>query len=438
MNCSCSSFHGGGAAIFYIPYGTGTVPLDIPDTQPYDVVNYRMNENDGDEAVSLTRIRDTLNRPDGTPPLRELARGKKHAVIMISDGTRLCPSHIILPLLLDELNLGGVHDDAITILIALGMHRQHTPQEMERLVGARVYTRVRVLNHSAAAEDCIYLGTTSAGTPVEINRIAVEADLRIVTGNIEPHAMAGVSGGVKAVIPGIASERCIQHNHSLSMNGRTVPGETDNPVHRDMAEALRFINIDFMLNVIVNHKQHILEAVAGHVIQAHRTAIDKAGARFIVPSQTDYDVTVVSPGGHPKDMQMYQSIKALRNASAITKPGGTILMAAECAEMMGNGTLSLWVETMRDRKRAVDKLKQQFQLGAHKLLHLDDVLSRHTVYLHSSIPRPIVELLGFIPAENLQSAFHLALTNKAVKLAVMPFGSLTYPQVLQKPQSPPK
>lgn len=419
--------------IYLIPYGTTTVSLDIPDSQPFDVVSYRTDDNDGSETVSLDRIRTALERPAGTPTLCELARGRRNVVIMISDGTRLCPSYMILPFLLQELNRGGIPDDAITVLIALGMHRHHTEEEIERLVGTDVFRRVRVLNHSASSEDCVYLGTTAAGTPVEVNRLAVEADLRIATGNIEPHAMAGVSGGVKAVIPGIASKRCIEHNHSLSLNSRTVPGDPNNPVHRDMVDALQFIKVDFMLNVVVNHKQQVLEAVAGHVIDAHRLAVDKAASRFIVPAAADYDVTVVSPGGRPKDLQLYQSIKALRNAAAITKPGGTILMAAECPEMLGNGTFQLWVDTMKDRKRAVEQIKQQFQLGAHKLIHIDEVLSRHAVYLHSAIPRPIVELLGFIPADDLQTAFQSAHANQAVKMAIMPYGSLTYPQAVHKP-----
>lgn len=388
-----------------------------------------MDEHEGGQVVSLDRIRAALERPVGTPALSELAKGRRNAVIIISDGTRLCPSYLLLPPLLEELKRGGIDDDAITVLIALGMHRHHTQEEMERLVGAEVYGRVRVVNHSAAQEDCVYLGTTTAGTPIEINRLATEADLLIVTGNIEPHAMAGVSGGVKAVIPGIASQRCIERNHSLSLSdAAATPGNPENPVHRDMVDGLQFISVDFMLNVVVNHKQQVLEAVAGHVIDAHRTAIGRAASRFIVPAATDYDVTVVSPGGHPKDMQLYQSVKALRNAAAITKPGGTILLAAECPEMLGNGTFQLWADTMADRSRAVAKLKQQFQLGAHKILHIDEVLSRQTVYLYSAIPRAMAELLGFIPADSLQAAFDLVLKGPPVKLAVMPFGSLTYPQ----------
>ncbi|MFD0679968.1 MULTISPECIES: nickel-dependent lactate racemase [unclassified Paenibacillus] len=416
--------------IYPIPYGNTTLQLCLPEKQHPDVISYHRNIKDLNNDASVKKTRDALSKPIGTPQLHELAVGKRNAVILISDGTRLCPSYIMLPPILQELRAGGILDDEIDIIIALGLHRKHTKEEMRQLVGEEVFSRIRVHNHSSSDEDCIRLGITSAGTPIEINRLAVQADLRIVMGNIEPHAMAGISGGVKALVPGIASQACIEHNHSLSMRFQTQAGCMDNPIHRDMEEALKFIGIDFLLNVVVDHNRHVIGATAGHVIDAHKAGAALAKEHFLVKVNKTYDVVVVSPGGHPKDLQLYQAIKSLRNAASITKLGGTILLIAECSEMFGNGIFQYWIETMKSREHMVSKLKQQFVLGAHKVLHLDEVLSKHRIYLYSSLPRPIVGLLGLEPVDDLQSTYNQITEPKTEyipEIAIMPYGSLTYP-----------
>jgi nickel-dependent lactate racemase len=256
--------------------------------------------------------------------------------------------------------------------------------------------------------------------------LVAETPFRIVTGNIEPHALVGISGGIKAIIPGVASHRSIEMNHSLSLKIKASPGQPDNDIHRDLEEALQFLPVDFMLNVIVNHERQVLEAVAGNIVDAHRAGVSLAARRFVVPVKKLYDVVIVSPGGAPKDLQLYQSLKALCNAASFTKSGGTLIMAAECPEMLGNGIFQFWVETMPDRDRMVSKLHENFVLGAHKILHVDEVLRNHRVYLHSSLPNHLTQLLGFTPAQDLQAAVTSVLNRPDLLLAVMPFGSLTY------------
>jgi nickel-dependent lactate racemase len=416
--------------IIYLPYGNSTLQLSLPETQPVDIISYHIKTTDRSRDASVRRILEALSSPEGTSKLQHLASGKRSAVILISDGTRLCPSALLLPPLLDELNAGGIPDEGIDIIIALGLHRKHTEEEMRQLVGEEVYNRIRVHNHSSAEEDCLLLGTTSSGTPIEINRLAVQADLRIATGNIEPHAMAGISGGIKALVPGIASKRCIEHNHSLSLRAKAQAGQPGNLVHKDMEEALRFITIDFLLNVVVDHDKHVVGAAAGHVITAHRSGAALAADYFLVPVNKTYDAVVVSAGGYPKDLQFYQAVKSLRNAAAIAKPGGTLLMVAECSEMLGNGIFQYWIETMKNREVMVSKLKQQFVLGAHKVLHLDEVLVKNRVMLYSSLPRSVVDLLGLEPMSDLQRAFEdltAATAGSSPEIAIMPFGSLTFP-----------
>lgn len=372
-------------------------------------------------------IGEALRRPIAGKPLQELAEGRHSAVILISDGTRLCPSHLFLPALLDALHEGGIPDERIRIVVALGMHRKHTEAELKQLVGDHIFSRVDVVNHSALSEHCVYVGTTRSGTPVEINRHVAEADLRIATGNIEPHRLAGVSGGVKALVPGTASKLTIETNHALSQRVQAVLGDADNPIHRDMEEALEFVPIHFLFNVIANHRRELLEAYAGELAATHRHGVEAAKRRFFVPAGKQYDVVLASPGGTPKDLQLYQAIKTMQNAAAFTKPGGAIVLFARCEEMFGNGIFQYWVETIQDRSAILQKLQQQFVLGAHKIAQIEQIVSKHTVYLYSDMPDSIVELAGFKPIRDIEHTVQSLLRHGHSEFALMPHGAITFP-----------
>jgi nickel-dependent lactate racemase len=402
-------------------YGNQKVQIEFKDGVSPDLVSYREDAPFGHAEL----IKDALANPLGSPPLQVLAQKKRNAVIIISDATRLSPSYLFLEHIISELNAAGIVDANIAVVVALGLHRKQTKNEIRTLVGEHVMRRVPVYNHSALSEDCVYLGTTSMGTPIEINRMVVEADIRIATGNIEPHRMVGMSGGIKAIIPGVASEKCIVQHHSLSQKFVIQPGIVENPMHQDLAEALNFLPVHFLFNTVVNHRKEIIAAVSGDIVQAHRIAVEKAKAIFMIPVSKRYDTVIVSCGGHPKDTQVYQAVKTLQNASDITKTGGSILLIAECAEIYGNGILQYWVETITDRTAMVNKLKEGFVLGAHKIEHMDKVFNKQRVYLYSNIPADIVELLGFHPVFDLQQTAD-DLCSNGQEVAVMPYGSLTF------------
>lgn len=371
-------------------------------------------------------IKRALRNPIGTLSLAELAAERERAVIVISDMTRLCPSHLFLEPLLNELNAGGMPDSSVTVIVALGIHRKQTEDELRALVGDRVFHRVRVVNHSPAEEDCIPVGTTSIGTPIEINRLVVEADLRILTGNIEPHRLAGMSGGAKALLPGVASRRCIEANHALSQSAQTVPGSPDNQIRRDMEEALSLVPVHFLFNVICNHKKEMIAAFAGDVIDAHRAGVLHAKKIFCIPSDKKYDLVIASPGGHPKDIQLYQALKTLQNASAFTRKGGTILLIARCEEIYGDDTFQYWVENFPDREQAVQKLEKSFVLGAHKLTYLNPIIQNHRVCLYSSVPPEVCERLGFLPVPDLQSTLDKLISSHSDTVAILPYGAITF------------
>ncbi|RXT08138.1 nickel-dependent lactate racemase [Ammoniphilus sp. CFH 90114] len=406
---------------YTIGYGKGSIQFSLPEGTDAHEINYD-SESRGEE---MDWIRQALENPIESPLLRELAKGKQSAVILISDASRLSPSYKFLPSLLEALREGGLSNAQIRIVVALGMHRKQTERELKQLVGEEIYQSIEVINHSALPEDCVHLGTTALGTPVEIFRPVVEAELRIATGNMEPHGLAGLSGGVKALMPGVSSQRSIQHNHSFSIKWKSQPGNPENPIRKDMEETLKFLPVQFLLNTIVNHRREILHAVGGDVLKAHRTLVEKAKQIFLVPIQKKYDAVIVSTGGHPKDMQLYQAVKTLQNASKVVKPGGRILLVAECKEMFGNGLFQYWVETVQDSSRIAEMMKEQFVLGAHKVSHIDEVLKQHEVYLYSEIPESTAELIGFKPVEDLQACVNQF--SQYGSLAIMPFGALTFP-----------
>lgn len=405
-------------------YGTGSIQAAVPADASVDTIHYQL-EPGTDEDRLIDRA---LAAPIASPPLHDMALGKKSAVILISDHTRLCPSYVFLPLLVDELNRGGIPDNAIDVIVSLGVHRKMTVSELQALTGIAIYNRVRVSNHSCLSEDCVYLGTSSKGTPLEINRTAASADLLVATGNIEPHRLVGMSGGVKAIIPGVASQRCIANNHGLSQQFQVQPGQPDNPIHRDLEEVLPFLPPTFLLNVIVNHERKVIGAVAGHIQEAHKVGVRQASGAFMVASVAQYDLVIASAGGHPKDMHLYQALKTLQNAAALAKPGGNIILIARCEELFGNGVFQYWVETIQDRSRMVGMLREQFTLGAHKVEHLDKVLKAYTVYLYSDIPQSIVELTGLIPVNDVSAVVKGCVSSGLTRVAVMPYGALTFVQ----------
>ncbi|MBD0383910.1 nickel-dependent lactate racemase [Paenibacillus sedimenti] len=410
----------------FIPYGKVSIPLKLPPgTQP-DWVDYQRTDLASNDCIEYA-----LEHPYDCSLLQEAAQSSKSAVILISDATRLCPSYLFLEALLQRLNMAGIPDGQVRIIVAIGTHRKQTKEELIQLVSEDVFKRVLVMNHSSLPEDCVRLGVTSRGTPVEINKHVVEADFRIVTGNLEPHALVGVSGGVKALFPGTASARAIEHNHSLSQQYTSTAGVVDNPIREDLEEVLQFLTVHFLFNVIVDHKRNLLGAVAGDVIAAHRAGLELVRRTFLVEVPALYDVTIISPGGHPKDTQLYQSIKALKNAAAITKPGGSIILIARCEELYGNGILQYWIETIQDRSVMTQKLNERFVLGAHKVEHIDRVLKHHEVYLYSEFPASSVRLIGFHPISDLDSFLAAHLSDKSLKVAVIPYGGLTFPQLRQ-------
>jgi len=278
-------------------------------------------------------VRKALTRPIGSERLAHLATGKKKVVILSDDNTRTTRVEGILPELLEELALGGVTEDQITILMALGTHRAMTTEEIRAKLGKHLAGRLRVVNHDWKDRSVLVdLGTTKGGTPISVNRLALEADLLIGLGQVLPHRVVGYSGGGKIVQPGISGEATTGGTHWLSAQHSMfdILGKRDNPVRMEIDEVARRVGLDFIVNTVQDANRRLLGVYAGHMVEAHRAAARQAEAASTVCVARVADIVIAD--AHPADLDMWQAVKGLFPAAQAVKPGGVIVLVAACPE----------------------------------------------------------------------------------------------------------
>ena len=340
-----------------LPYGSSMLPIQL-DVDARNVVMLNPKH------AALDPVYQAMAAPIGSPPLREMVSPGQSVAIIISDVTRPCPSYLLLPPLVQELNAAGIADQDILVVSALGSHRPQTNQERTQLIGQEMAYRLRCIDSDP--NNVTHVGTTTRGTPIEAFIPVVEADFRIGTGNVEPHYFAGYSGGAKALIPGVCSRQTIQKNHAMMVEAGAQIGVIDgNPVREDIEEGAALIGLDFILNVILDDQKNIITAAAGDFISAHRWACRVLDFRSKVIIENPADIVIVSAGGFPKDINLYQAQKALENAVTVVKPGGQIIWVAECREGFGHNTFQEWFVGM-DATAILARIRREFVLGGHK------------------------------------------------------------------------
>ena len=382
-------------------------------------------------------IQEILKNPLDSKPLKQLASPGGKVVIVVSDSTRITRSETFLPLIVNELNASGIPDGDITILISTGMHKEMSRGEKVKVLSEEILNRIKTLCHDAGREeDMVSLGVTSRGTPVKFNRIYLEADLKIITGAVVHHYFAGYGGGRKSLLPGVSSRETILANHRLvfdpgretGVHPRVAPGLLEgNPVHEDMIEAAAFAPPHFMLNVILDMKGSILDAVGGNYLKAHPLGCQKADEAFSVPLEEKADLVIVSCGGYPKDINMIQIQKTLFNASLAVKDGGNIILLAECAGGMGSEHFLNWFDYPSPQE-AEKLLRQNFELNGFTALSVMRIARRSPVIMVSELPGDTVKKMGFTPAGNLEQAMDMAEPDHK-QVYILPFGSVTVPRV---------
>ena len=413
-----------------LKYGKETKEISLPENNLMGV----LRPADFPKAANgMGEVRRALSEPIGSKPLSELAKGKENVVILVSDITRPVPSCEMLPPLMEELDRAGVKDEQITIIFGLGNHRPHSREEQEELVGKEIFARLKCLDHNP--HDCISLGETSRGTPVEVFRPAAEADFIIATGNIELHYCAGYTAGNKALMPGICSKRSIEMNHRFMMESGTAPGKlVGNPMREDIEEAGAKAGVGFILNVVLSPENKIIRAVAGHRIRAHREGAELVDKIYRRPIPHRADIVIASPGGSPKDSSLYQVQKGLENAGRAVRKGGIIILAAECGEQYGEPLFQEWITRARSIDEPIQWIKEGFQLGAHKAAALCRVLMEKTAFLVSEMPRHMVEDCFFSYGHSVEEALEKSFAQLGgdAKILVMPNANTTMPLIESK------
>jgi len=413
----------------WLPYGKTEVCARIPTRNFLGTIQPQEKPPVRD---SYAEIEKALNNPVGSKSLDEIVKPDNTVAIVVDDITRATPTHLMLPPLLNQLNKAGVKDGNITVIFACGSHRPVTPEEMKKLIGEEILNRIKAVNHDYKAKDLVFLGKTKTfGTKVYVNRIFAEADVKIPTGDVGLHYYAGYGGGRKSVLPGVSGAETIQHNHANLLHPKARTGVLEeNPVHQDMVEAARLAKVDFILNVVTNSKQEIVQAFAGDIEQAFNEGVKVVDEMYKVPIEQRADIVVVSSGGHPLDINLYQAYKGIDNALNAVKRNGVIILVAECPEGHGNEVFYDWTVKFKTLKEMEREVKRHFVLGGHKSYYLLKALQRVKIILVSVMPDYLaVNVFNLKTAQAvndaLRDAFDLAGTN--AKVWAMPHGNLTLP-----------
>lgn len=411
-----------------IPYHRSHLDLKISERNLKAVI-YPSGYDDKNTITEETLILEALRNPIGTPTLRDLVKGKKRFVIVTSDHTRAMPSKVTLPLMLSEIRQGNAETD-ITILVATGLHRAPTTEELYNMFGRNIVDRENIaVNNAFQKEDFVRVCSLPSGAEFYVNRLAAECDLLIAEGFIEPHFFAGFSGGRKSILPGICSEETVNENHSYkaiaNLNSRS--GVLDgNPIHADMIYAARAVNLQFILNVALDENKRIIAAFSGDMEAAHNKGVDFIRSSSEQSAVTG-DIVVTGNGGYPLDQNLYQSPKAASTAEACAGENGVIIMCASCCDGMGGEHFSELIcsGTPEEIDKHLSDIPPKKTIPEQWCAQIfARILEHHKVILVSDLEPEVVKKANLIPAADLDEAMAIAYSIKGgdAKAVVIPDG----------------
>lgn len=411
--------------IYSLGFSKKKMEVNISDLNSFGVLQANKVEIDLIGELEIIRA---IKNPINSQPLSKIIKAGEKIAIVTSDITRPMPSKVVLTPLIEELNRIGVKDEDIIIVFALGSHRSHTEEEKISLVGKNIYQRIKCVDRGV--DGFKHFGYTNSGTPVDICKIVADADRRICLGNIEYHYFAGYSGGVKAIMPGVATRDAIQANHSMMVNEQAYAGNINtNPVRADIDSIIKFIPIDFIVNVVLDEKKNIIKAVAGHCIDAHREGCDFLDSIYKISIKEKADIVITSAGGFPKDLNLYQAQKALDNAKHAVRKGGIIIVVASCQEGFGDKIFEEWILSTNKTDEIIERIKNEFKLGGHKAAAIAMVLETNSIYLVSEMKKDQVNNNFFVMFNDVQSALNCALQKlgRESKVLIIPHGGSILP-----------
>ena len=396
-----------------LPYGTESIEVRIPEANLVGVYSPRDAAPVEDVEAEIRRA---LLSPIGALPLREQLRGRKNAVLIADDNTRLTPTDVLIPILLDECNAAGIPDAEIRVIIALGTHRFMTDGEIREKFGEETLRRVPVVNHpyrDAAA--LVDVGTTENGERIRINRTVIEADFKMGIGSIVPHHIPGYAGGAKIIQPGVSGEETTAYTHLLSVRApRSYLGVLENPVRRELDQMARRVGMNTILNTVLNRHGRVVEAFFGDVVEAFRAGVARSREVYDVPIPEEADIVLSS--SHPCDIEFWQAHKTLYPSDLAVKAGGIVIVATPCpegiAQTHGN-MLEMTPYGSRRLREMVSLRELDDEVGAALAIAWAQVREREEVWIVSDgICAEEAAKLGFRHFSSVQEALDEALAQK--------------------------
>jgi nickel-dependent lactate racemase len=413
-----------------IPFGHSSLTAQIPSGHPVDIIEAPNPPAVADPNKAVQMCLDHLLGHRTWSEFRQV----KSVAIAVNDKTRPVPHHLLLPPLMKSLAALDIPDSAITFYVAVGTHPPMTPDEFGTILPAEILQRYQVISHNAEDEQSlIYLGVTSHGTPIWSNKGYVSADLKIVVGNIEPHQFAGFSGGVKSAAIGLSGLETINTNHSLLIHPDSLLGEYDNnPSRQDIEEIGQRIGVHLALNAILNQNREIIHVLAGDPRQVVREGIVHSRLACQAHVRHPYGLVISSPGGHPKDINIYQAQKGLAHAALITRPGGTVILTAACPEGSGSAHYETWTIGKKSNSEIINRfIAEGFRIGPHKAYQIARDALKVNFLFYTTMDHELARTLLLNPIANLQTAIDMAVEHlePGEPIGILPHATSTIPYI---------
>jgi len=418
-------------AVFELAYGGETVKMELPSSHVLRVLqpaSFEIDKNLSDLA------QDAFQNPIDNP---SQIRAEK-TLLILPDKTRNCGAKQFLSHLLNHLNGLGVRNEQISVLLANGSHVANSDAEIANIIGEDLAKVLNVFQHNSKNENSLKsLGVTKMGTPVSVNKIILEHEQVIAVAASVHHYFAGFGGGPKMIVPGCAGYRTITRNHSLTIDARSksihaacFPGNLKgNPIQEDISDSLAFIDCEpFLFETVLNEKAEIVACFWGSLNETHLKACELVDKIYKTPIKEQADLIVASCGGFPKDINLIQIHKTIYNAYQAVKPGGTLIVLAECSQGIGSSTFMEWFDFF-DKEKMIDALSRDFKLNGTTALSLREKASQANIIFVSKLEAELVKKTGMKPARSLDSALAIARTHLPGEFStyVIPNASLTLP-----------
>jgi len=415
-----------------IPYGKKFLLADIPEKNLLDIITPKeLIPPDSAENI----LADALKNPLGSERLSDFVKKEDSVVIVVDDYTRPCPNELMLKPVLEELKMAGVSDSNILLIIATGTHTPPDFEKIKEIVGDKIARNYNVISNDVENSEYVSIGKSKFGNEIEIIKEYLEADVKIILGDIVYHYFAGYGGTRKSILPGIASRNTIQNNHSMLFENQSTTGKLKgNRISEEMLEAMHKAGCDFCLNVVLNSNKQIIGAWSGNpdlVMNEGVKLIDSLYKREVLKQS---DIVIVGANGYPSDINLYQSMKALHLATKVTKKGGIIIFIAECINGIGSNLYLEWLKKYKTSSEIQNELSKKFIIGAHKAYYHRKAVENYDIFLISSLDTSCyLDTFSFSCVANINDALIKAFNKLGTdaKIIVIPQGTVTF-SILKK------